>query len=325
MIRFRAVRSLALAALFVAAAAVTASAATVNVSPGDGTLQAALTAAQDGDVLVLKPGIYTGGGARTGISNLTIRGKGKVVIDGTGYSATEGTLHFTNVNGLRIEKVTIKNAADDGIYLTDCTNFSIKKCTIQDCDDSGIEDTSANGYVVDRCKIVNCSWGLALGYGGTASNVTVTHSQFLNCSSYSIDLHAGGALISTNVIRGGAARAIEMRSDVNGSRIEKNVIADVGGYGIQVQGQGHTIANNRITNAGSYGIQVVGAGGNTVDRNVVKRSHDDGLYIDSTGNTISNNKASKNGAAGDFDLLSTGPASDNTYTANKFGTTQYAP
>ena len=76
--KLRALACTATALLALAAIGPTpARAAVVKVTPA--TFRDALAAAQDGDTLVLRSGVYRGTFERSDISNLTITGRGRVI------------------------------------------------------------------------------------------------------------------------------------------------------------------------------------------------------------------------------------------------------
>ena len=315
--------ALTLATLLVLAAPGRARAATVNVSPADGELQAALDAAQDGDVLVLRTGVYHGNFTLSDVSNVTIRGRGKVILDGDDDG---DVLSISGVDGLTIEKITIRNAGDDGIDLQDSSNFTLRKCRVEHCGDSGIEDGNVQGYTVDRCSFLDCSWGLALGYDDDDTDVTVTRSRFTQISSYGIDLSAAGATIERNVLSGVTSdpesdgRGIWIRSVCTGVTVTRNQVKRMSGYGISADDNDSEIVSNKVLRCGN-GIEIGGEGGHAVTSNVVTQATDVGFLVTSAGNTLTTNKASKSGTS---DLSSTVAEVDNTYDRNKFGSTEFA-
>ncbi len=296
-----------------------ARAAVVNVTPA--TFRDALAAAQDGDTLVLRSGVYKGTFSRSDISNLTITGRGRVILENDPDNDDTGiVLAFTNVDGLTIERLTIRNSEDDGIHLYDCSNFVARKLRIENCSDSGIEDRSTNGYLVEKCRFSRCSWGLALGYGGAATGVTVRGNRFAKMGSYGIDVKASDALVERNAIAGGEGTGIRTRNDQSNVTLTRNVITRMGEDGITAPGTGHTISSNKITACGDSGISLEAPGSHSCAGNTITRSVGSGIYISTTGCTISRNTVKRNAP---FDLESTEPEDSNTYDNNKFGTTQY--
>jgi len=90
-----------------------------QVNPGNGTLQAAIDAAQAGDTLLLSSGIYTG--SITIHQTLTLSGNTAAIIDGEGSS---NVITITAPDVL-IKGLTIRNSGDvledenSGIFITD--------------------------------------------------------------------------------------------------------------------------------------------------------------------------------------------------------------
>lgn len=314
------------AAALVALAAIAppaARAAVVNVTPA--TFRDALAAAQDGDTLVLRSGVYKGTFSRSDISGLTIRGRGRVIFQNDPDNEDTGTiLEFTNANGLTIERLTIRNSSNDRIHLYFCSNFVARKLRIDNCSDSGIEDRNTNGYLVEKCRFTNCSWGLALGYGGAATGVTVRGNRFAKMGSYGIDVKASDALIERNAVAGGEGTGIKTRNDQSNVTFNRNVISRMGEDGILVPGSGHTVTANKVSRCTGSGIVLdasgTGPGAHTCTGNTSTGNASSGIRVTTTGCTISGNKARGNTP---FDLQSTQPEGGNTYEMNKFGTTSF--
>src|SRR5687768_6335984 len=105
----------ALAALCAAgpASAATYTVATTGSDAGNGvstpcrTLQKAVTVLRDGDTVLLKTGTYTAG-AWIEQRNVTLRGEGTVVLDGSNGTRDDG-LSFYQTSGITIENLKLRN------------------------------------------------------------------------------------------------------------------------------------------------------------------------------------------------------------------------
>lgn len=319
-------RALPLAAALLALATASpqpARAAVVKVTPA--TFRDALAAAQDGDTLVLRSGVYKGTFSRSNISNLTITGRGRVIFENDPDNDDTGIIFsFTNVDGLTIERLTIRNSEDDGIHLYDCSNFTARKLRIDNCSDSGIEDRSTQGYVVEKCRISRCSWGLALGYGGPATGVVVRGNRFSQMGSYGIDVKASDALIERNAVAGGDGTGMKTRNDQSNVTFNRNVISRMGEDGLLIPGSGHTLTSNKVSRCGQSGIVLdaasAGPGAHTCTGNTTNGNTRSGIRVTTTGCTITGNTARGNAS---FDLESLEPENQNTYDKNNFGTTDF--
>ena len=103
--------------------------------------------------------------------------------------------------------------------------------------------------------------------------------------------------------------------------VEGNKIWVAGTYGIQVNSTGQgPIAGNKVAGTGFTGI-LANSPSNTYTGNKVTGANTIGFYVTGTGNTFSMNKAS---GSGGLDLADTNAEGVNTYTDNKFGTTEFS-
>lgn len=310
---------LALSAVLVAAGPGRAHAATVRVKPGG--LQAALDAAQDGDVLVLRAGTYRGEFKRAGIRSLTIRGQGRVVLErDPGSEDTGRVFEFTNVDGLTLDRLTIRNTDNDAVYLVGCANVTIRRCRLDDCGDSGVEDEDTQGYLIDRCVITRCTWGLATGYDSSATGVRITRTRFAGIRDFAIDLWSSGASIDRCTFTGGTAVGVHFRTGFSGGTVDRCRFTKAGGTAIYAGGSGLTVSGNTISRGSVDGIALAGGGGHTASRNVVQRCSGAGFRVTTAGNTLTKNKASRSGVA---DLVSTLDPSANTFSGNVFRKTSF--
>jgi hypothetical protein len=142
---------------------------TINV-PGDyATIQGAINAAQDGDVIHVQPGIYTGNGeevVRLMGKSITLTAAGSpesTVIDGEDQrrciTCDDGEGNNTHISGFTITNGYAQDGA--GIYLGWNCSPTIEACIIE------------NNFA---------SWGGA-GIGAVGSNSVVRNCMFMNNSS----------------------------------------------------------------------------------------------------------------------------------------------
>lgn len=319
--------ALVLGLALLAGAPAPARAATVNVQPGTGTLQAAIDAAADGDTLVLAPGTYVGGVTVNGKNNLSIRGRGTVVIDAAG---AQTGLNIRNVNGLRVERIKIINAGSDGIYTSDCANVSLSRCTIDNSsgsgNDSGIEIAGAqDGVTIDRCTFVKWSYGIYLSSTTDDPRATFTRCKVQGgVDSETITVYDKNTVISGNVITGPkdapSGYGVYLGRQASGCTVERNRVSYVSDPGITTLSATTNIERNSIRNVAGVGIQVNGGPGNTITRNTVKNSGGAAFNVTDAGNTFTKNAAS---GTTSVDLQSSVLESENTYSKNKFRTTSF--
>ncbi len=121
------------------------------------TIQSAINAANPGDTILVRPGIY--------IENLEINkqvtikgdGTGNVIIDGSGDF---NTIHIT-AKYVQLQNLTIQNAVY-GIYLSNADYTHIQDCTIQDCTNDGVSAIDSRDIWIQDTKINNCQDGVYL-------------------------------------------------------------------------------------------------------------------------------------------------------------------
>jgi PGF-pre-PGF domain-containing protein len=180
-----------------------------SIGPGD-SLQAAIDAAADGDILYLDPGIHHDNGI-TVAKNITLRANasaggshGNTIIDAMGSN------RIISVNGghrLVIENLTLQNTTDsaifsyEGILVVTSTTFSNCSAGFY----SGAILSSSSTVEITDSTFSNCSgW-----YGGAISSfdsdLTVSASIFSNCPAYcggAIYFHNGTVRVSGSVFSG---------------------------------------------------------------------------------------------------------------------------
>lgn len=193
-----------------------ASAATIHVSEASGTIQAAINAARDGDVIEVGPGTYSGPGNHDidfGGKNITLRseaGPGATIIDcstsgdghrGFYFHAGEGrdaVLSGFTVRGGRILGADVPSSTSywnpssghpigGGIYC-EFSSPSIVNCIIEDC---GAELGGGIGIVggqpsITECVITDCMAGgfgnaSTGGRGGGIALIGQSNALIANC------------------------------------------------------------------------------------------------------------------------------------------------
>jgi len=296
-------------------------AAEILVVPGEGTpLQDAFDQAADGDTIVIKKGVYNESVSMSDRSNITIIGKGKVIIDG----GDDGdAMAFDNINGLTISRITVRNAGDDGIDTSGCQNVLVSKCSFEDCGDSGVEDVTSNGIVIEKCKFTRVSWGVAISYQNSSGSegIRISKNTMADVESVGVQFAGNDAVVEKNKMKNvmGDGIVVDSNSSWTGSTIEKNSIAAGAdsGDGIVLNGTDHDVLKNKIMNPGGNGIDLSGGGMNYLEKNSIKGAGESGIYLPTANNELVKNKAS---GSGNRDLESTVDEDQNTFEKNKFKT-----
>lgn len=290
-----------LAALSFCSIAAPLHAATIKVPAHQPTIAAAIEVAGIGDKIVISEGVYHENLMMVFKEDVTVKGKGKVVIDGSGGEAGFVVGLSTDVT---VEGLTFRNATELQLGFGSCVGSRVKDCRFE----GGVGD----GLRIDKgidAEIIDCDFE---NIPGSAVTLT-TNSAYL-----------GGCVIK-NCGQVDDAPAVRL---IGGFlTAESNVIKDDGvGHGIAVGFSGEIthhalISNNKISNAGWDGIFLDDAEECMVSGNSIKNSGDDGLslYSGSNANYVDNNRISGSGTDG-IDAL--GDA--NVVTRNRIKKSEHA-
>ena len=234
-------QSLALGAALAAAAvlfAATGNAATLQVGPGKtySTVRAAAPAAQNGDVVLIDAGVYSGDVTSWNASNLTVRGVG-------------GRPHM-RANGA--------NEAGKGIWVVNGNNFTAENIefsgsTVPDGNGAGIRNDTSGYLVVRNCYFHDNQNGIL----GGADSMLIEYSIF--------DHNGSGDGRTHNMYIWG--RSVTVRYTYSH---RANV-----GHNLKTRGQNNFILYNRIMDesdgTASYSIDVPDCGRTYVIGNVIEQ------------------------------------------------------
>ncbi len=146
-----------------------ASAPVENISIKNGSI--------NGGTMVLPGGSFSGGGFNNGIHSLQ------------------------QVNGIRVEDVSVSHVGASGIYLNQSTasgSLVVRNCTVRICGNTGITADAVSDCTATECAstgikgitVINCRGEATLSHGITATTVT-------NCTGFSSSSHGIEAKIVT--------------------------------------------------------------------------------------------------------------------------------
>lgn len=287
-----------LAALAVCAAAIPAHAATLNVPAQYGTIQAGITAAQPGDVVLLADGTYTGVGNATldfGGKSITVasqNGAAKTIIDCQKQPGVRGVLfHSGEPAGAKLQGVTITNGVNGpgaGIEIIG-SSPTITGCVLTGNSTGGpgggLFANSSSHPVITGCAFINNTAGSGGGMEADG-HVVVTGCTFTGNTAGNV---GGGALFTSNDGVGSIVTGCTFTSNINSSyggggvysatsftsftncvfigNICYNPDPSVGGGGFDGAG---VLANCTFTsNTASAGAAVFSSGGTTIVTNSI--------------------------------------------------------
>lgn len=265
-----------------------AHAATVQVEVGE-SIQEALEAAGQGDVIEVESGVYRESLNIT--EQVVLKGKGQPLIDaGAGR------------NGMTISA--------DGVVVSGFDVKSTRK--------TGIEVLS-NGNLLENCSISGCAYGIrvqgsrnTLVFNNVSNNtngISLVKSDNNIIKYNDIDYNIGegsdcgiflissrGNIISHNNLTENGDCAISLRSSSNNTLLENNASGD-DWYGISLEefSNGNLIAGNYARANGHAGIYLDSSRGNALLRNVASENGR-GLFLsyDSNDNLVEGNTVLNN-------------------------------
>jgi len=260
------------------------------------TIQAAVDAAVDGDVIKVSAGTYVENVSVNGKTGITIKrvGGGQVVVD-AGGTGTPLTIEGGSTNIL-VSNLTLQNSADSsGVVIMFSSDIHLEGCKVLDVAFDGV--------------------GVLLTF-----NVWITNCSIKNVGLHGIELVTADCVISGNTIK----NAVECGVLVVGERntVDSNVIKSTGFAGIQLGDSPATcedslvlentiresldgiyvdataidcsILDNTIKEPLSDGIEVQSlAVGHVIDGNTVKKPGDSGFELDALNLRVTRNKVKK--------------------------------
>lgn len=212
------------------------------------TPQKAVAAARNGDTILIQAGTYAAGLTITQ-NNLTIRGVGDVVLDGSGVNSDYG-IDTEGQNGITIADLAVKNARVYGIFFRYTDGCTVSNCNVSYCGKTGILTGHSSNFTVKNC---------------TTTYSKLEHGIYLSESGDHLKV-IGNTVYGNNAagLQINAVQDVPKASDPNEDSISNdcliadNVIYDnsfVGGAALNLAGvQNSTIVNNLIYNDRNAGI-----------------------------------------------------------------------
>jgi len=285
------------------------------------TIQAAINAAQDGDVVKILPGTY----------------HEDIIIDKSISLRTdsfEETMITTDNKKAYLVDVQASDVSIERFTLFDETNTSHRKAVIhvaRDVQDVVISENYIPSSIISRALIATQAEGIVV-----RDNVfnNTDGIQLENCLSCSIAdniiknnnvstgirvIDSTGTVISDNTIQF-AMHGIHVLSSRD-TNITNNIIKDHASNGIYIQdGNSQLIKENTIKNNGLNGIKLTCHDSKVEFNDIINNLN--GITIDSDANTIYNNSFSNNAMYG---LLTGTMSNDNVIYENRFTTSKDSP
>lgn len=297
-------RSLA-ALVLVVAGALPASAQTLRIVPSaqHPTIQSAVDAAGLGDVIQIKAGTYATAVDVASKGNLTIVGKGKVVLDATGHAIG---LNVSDCSSVRIENLEVRSATVTSVFLANCASVALKKVRSLGPGGNGFQSTDGFGLSFVQCVSRDAG---NHGFLLETSQSYVRRCDAIDSTGRGIVVDGDSNSITECKVKGAGTEGLwvlDTGSDCDANLIAKNQISNAGGVGIFLtdDGLGNTITGNVVKNSGGYGIESTCSSTSITDNKVIG-SGNGGYWFAGFRCVIRNNKATNAGADGFFFHTST--------------------
>lgn len=241
--------------------------AVIRVKTDYPTIQAAVDASSDGDIILVEAGVYS---EQVSITKnyIKIIGEGEVVLDGK-FLLDYGFL-LINATGVKIESFRIVNFRIDGVYV------------------------SGGSYnVLAKNRIANNNY---IGIELYNTSHTQINANAVEANYYGIYVYSLNDRIDNNRINNNGYVGIYVSFNEAATEIVKNQISENYYYGVLCYGNYCRISNNRFC-GNNYGIYLYANG--TVQANEVSENRTDGIYLSSgNNNTLVENKVYANNQNG---------------------------
>lgn len=301
----------------------TAAAQTIHKVPQEhATIQAAVDAAASGDTILISAGTYPESVTVEALSNLLIKGKGKVIIaPSSGAGLVLDTCDHCTVEKIRVEggdvgfdliettdsvlsKCRVEGTTSDGICLENGSNDVVEKCIVTDVGTRGIALVNAGGNVphddtVTHCKVTGSGGDgiVALGEDNLVDHCTVldpggrglSADDVLVCKTQTFTHCKVTGALSDGIAITGVSEIVSACKVVKCTNIG---IVDLGGFLDEIDGC-------KVTKAGTVGIatdlQTIQV---SVHDCKVTAATNDGIALTGMGHVVADNKVSKAGEDG---------------------------
>ena len=299
-----------LSSIALAAAASPLSAAHLKVPAEFATIADAIVAAGEGDTIVIAEGKYHESLVVGLKKDLTIRGKGKVVIDADGapfamdiavsvgvrvegltFREASDALVRAQLSAVTFEDCRFKSATGDGLRFENGARNAVVDCVISDVAGTGLLFDTVSSYI-DRVRVVN-----AAHLGDLAAIRLVGRDLSLSRSEIEDDGVGVGIAVGEN------------GSDTHHVIVTGNEVTGAGDGILLDDATGCLIADNVVRDSTDDSLDMnSGADGNVIERNTLIGSADNGVELSGDENVFTDNDIRKSGNFG-FWLI---PSADGT-------------
>ncbi len=254
------------------------------------TIQDALSSTGDGSTIEISKGTYFETLDLSGKDDVTLRGKGKVVID-AGFSGSPCLL-LEGCENVRIEKLGFAGGTS-GVELAGCEGVTISKCRFEEQLGNGLTVRECTGVVVEKCRIDDAAENaIALGESQDVTVIKTRMNLADGSRAVAIGLSNDVLIERCRIVGEGVSDGISFLK-ASALTFERNKLVNMGGTGIEGFADGLVVERNRIVGA-SIGIALGSSDNTRLERNkVVKSTLDAFSLADGVGVIVERNKAVK--------------------------------
>ena len=220
----------------------------VHQVPGDfPTIQLAVDASFEGDVIQVKKGVFDGFSI-SGKDGIVIRGKKGTWIEG---HSSDPAVEVAGCRGVVLDRIGVRKTPGDAIHVTASQDVVVSRCRVDDADGAGIV---ADGAVVrvEKNKIQDAGFP-ALEV--LADRGLVLHNKLTGAGVLRVSGEAGW--IAGNKLKGGATMFVTSAPDVG---VHANVVKSAGSHLLHVDKSDRArITANQVRGDASTGLRVTTA------------------------------------------------------------------
>ena len=274
-------------------------AAEIIVQPG-GSIQAAVNnATSSGDLIIVKPGIYS--------ENIIINKPNLVIKSESGdpentvimAKNANANVFYTEANGTTISGFKIKSGGYSGvtgIRLARCSNcvinnnnllYNDRGISLSDSNYNGISDNRINSNIRDGIYLLRSD-----------KNTILNNIIYFNNHGIVLENASSNSLTSNQVVSNTGFGFYLRNSSSNNLNINIATRNDRGIY--LFNSNTNTMSSNSISENNNYGILISYSNYNTISRNTANQTSR-GIHLDSaTSNTVSGNIVASNSVSGFF-------------------------
>ena len=302
-----------------------AQAAKLGVPAQYGSIHDAIAAAGDGDTIVIDEGVYPEPMNISFRTNLTVKGKGKVVIDAGGAA---NALYVGFSSGITFKRITFRDTTGTQALVDTCSDVRFKDCRFRQSGGIGIDFWAGDGHEVIDCDFKDIAGtGLRLqtrnahverarmvdvGQGPNEACIRILHEYATVDRCVILDDGVGPgiaigpngeattfALVIDNEVRG--AHDGIVLEDAMDCLVEGNRVRDCVDDSLDIAGaaQNNTLIDNVLVKAGGTGVELSGDD-NAFVGNQVRKAAGHGFQIMAFASQTyaAKNKVTKCGADG---------------------------